>query len=126
MKISKIINWDKIGIYISSLCVIHCIATPFLLVFGMDSLIAYVENPIIEILLLLPIVAIGFFSFYKGFLHHRQHFLPVLFLSGFILLWCSESIENEMLTVAVSVMGGCIIVYAHYFNMILNRSKNAC
>jgi len=56
---TKKIHWaDKLGVISASLCIIHCLAVPTLLAFGID----FLSNPIIAFVFIL----ITFISIYKA------------------------------------------------------------
>ncbi len=108
---------DKLGICTSLVCMIHCLLVPFLLIIGFDSLMHLFDQEWIEITLLSSSLIIGSFSFIKGYVLHRQHFVPVLFLSGFLLLVNGEAVSSLGLAISLSVIGALIIAYAHFQNL---------
>lgn len=60
---------------------------------------------------------IGVASFLGGFLAHRQHFILVLFIAGFLLLLNGESITQVWASLGLSLTGALIIIYAHVQNL---------
>ena len=112
---------DKLGICASLVCLIHCITVPFLLILGFDTLLHSLDQEWIEIGLILSSLAIGTYAFMRGFLSHRQHFVPVLFLAGFLLLVNGEAVSNVWLALSLSVTGALIIIYAHFQNLKLKQ-----
>ncbi|MEO1654856.1 MAG: hypothetical protein AAFU64_15015, partial [Bacteroidota bacterium] len=52
-----------------------------------------------------------------GFLQHKQHFIPVLFVAGFLLIVNGESVGSLWLAAVLSVSGAAIIAYAHVQNL---------
>ncbi len=58
VKTSKINKADIIGILSSSICLVHCIATPFLIIYG----IGFMTNPIFKYLFLI----LSFVSIFKA------------------------------------------------------------
>ncbi len=108
---------DKLGICTSIVCMTHCLLIPLLLILGLDSLLHVFDQEWIEIALLGSSLAIGSFSFLRGYMLHRQHFVPILFLAGFLLLVNGEAVSNLGLAVTLSVIGALIIAYAHVQNL---------
>ncbi len=108
---------DKLGICASLVCMIHCILVPFLLIIGFDSLLYLFDQEWIEIGLLSSSLIIGMFSFLRGYILHRKHFVPVLFLAGFLLLVNGEAVSSLGLAISLSVIGALIIIYAHFQNL---------
>jgi len=108
---------DKIGMCTSAICMVHCLAIPLFLIFGLDSSLRFIDQEWIEMTLILSALIIGLVSFLGGFLAHRQHFIPVLFISGFLLLVNGESVADTLISVILSVAGAAVILYAHTQNL---------
>ncbi|GEM_PF-856592 len=111
---------DRIGIWLSFICVIHCLATPVLLL-AFPALEAMKitrlhESFHLALLLILPIVAV--IAFIPGYLKHqnRQVFywaIPGLIIIAFVALWFDEA---SWLATAVSVTGSLFLIRAHMIN----------
>ncbi|MBC6424914.1 MAG: MerC domain-containing protein [Ekhidna sp.] len=112
---------DKLGICASLVCLIHCLIVPFLLIIGFDTILHLIDQEWIETGLILSSLLIGGYAFIRGFLSHRQHFVPVLFLAGFLLLVNGEAVTNTWLAPILSVTGALIIIYAHFQNLKLKQ-----
>lgn len=122
-------RWDMIGITLSSLCLIHCIALPFflaLLPFGLE----YCENESIHQILTLLALPVGGLALIPGFLKHRK--LAVLF-TGFVGLtmmiiapmYLCEHAGHSAEQVVTGV-GGVLLVAAHILNRRLGRKSGLC
>lgn len=111
------ITLDKIGIGASTICMLHCMLVPLLLVFGADSSLWFVESEWIEHLIIGVSLVVGLISFLSGYRQHTQLFIPVLFIAGFLLLVNGEAVETTWVGVVLSVIGALIIVYAHTENL---------
>lgn len=114
-------NWDKIGISLSSICVVHCILTP----------IAFVVLPAIGYaagehthefhwmmgVVLLPVALV---AFVRGFSHHR-HLLPGI-VGGlgvaiiFAALFFVDSHDVLYKHFAVSMAGSVFLLVGHVLN----------
>lgn len=122
------LNWDKIGIGLSSICVVHCILTP----------IAFVVLPAIGFAagehthefhwimggVLLPVALI---AFVRGFKHHRQ-FLPALIGTIgvaiiFAALFFVDSHDDLFQHFAISMLGSAFLLVGHVLN---RRACNQC
>ena len=112
---------DKIGICTSVICILHCLAMPIFLILGLDSLLLVLDQEWVELTIILLALIIGVSAFGRGFARHRQHFVPVLFIAGFLLLVNGESVENTWLKVGLSVAGAMVVAYAHYHNFLLKK-----
>ena len=114
---------DKLGICASLVCMVHCIAIPILLILGFDSIRQIIDQEWIEMGFIGASLAIGAFSFLRGYLQHRQHFIPVLFLAGFLLLVNGEAVSHFVLAAGLSITGALIIAYAHLQNLKWKRMQ---
>ena len=115
MKISLLA--DKLGMCTSFVCALHCLAIPIFLILGVDSALVLIDQEWIELTIIMLSFLIGFVSFLVGYVQHRQHFIPVLFLAGFLLIINGESVASSWLAVILSVAGASIIAYAHFQNL---------
>ncbi len=115
------ISSDKLGMCASMICLIHCVLIPFFLILGFDTLLHVFDQEWIEVGLIGSSLFIGLYSFLRGYFHHRKHFVPVLFLAGFLLLVNGEAVPQIWLALALSVTGALIIIYAHFQNLKLKQ-----
>lgn len=78
-------KWDRTGLLISSLCIVHCLALPVLLIVapGVDL---FLGNPYFEAALLSLAIVIGSISFWTSFQKHKKCQPMVLGLLGVIFL----------------------------------------
>ena len=82
MKLSR----KDIMLYIAcSICFIHCIATP-LIVVGTPLFSSFADNLFLELGLLLISIISGLFILYKGTLNHKKNIPLLIFCCG-IILW---------------------------------------
>lgn len=112
---------DKVGVCTSALCMLHCLALPVLFIMGLDSALQMVDQEWLEMLIIFLSVVIGLVAFLRGYLLHRQHFIPVLFVTGILLIANGEGVENATMTVLLPVAGAATIIYAHLLNLAYRR-----
>ena len=110
---------DSAGIFASVFCMLHCLALPVFIILGLDSILWITELEWVEILILTFSFTIGIVAFFGGYRIHKQHFVPILFSAGFLLLVNGEAVGQEWLGLGLSLAGAAVIAYAHYQNMIL-------
>ena len=118
-------RWDKLGITLSSICAVHCLLTPVLLL-AIPALGQFFEAPWVHVTMAIFIVPIGIFAFYSGYLHHKQKGLTALGFAGLALVCAGllmplsgiQFLGHDIITMAGSA---CLIV-AH----ILNRRACLC
>jgi hypothetical protein len=119
--------WDLAGIGASSLCVIHCLATPLLVVF----------LPILEAVekqthagFALAILAIGLFAFWPGYLQHGRWRIIAAAIVGVGLIslgvTAPEGLLGESAEAIATILGGAILVTAHLRNAYFCRSCRLC
>jgi len=114
---------DKIGICTSAICLAHCLAIPLSLLFGFDAVLRFIDQEWIEWTIVSFALIIGVVSFLGGFLTHKQHHIPVLFIAGFLLLVNGESVNYTWISVLLSTSGALIIIYAHLENLKWKNSQ---
>ena len=119
--------WDLAGIGASLLCIVHCVATPLLVV----------AVPALEILerqthaaFALSILCIGLLAFVPGYRRHRRWAVVLLGLVGFGLLSAGvvvpEGAMSEEAEVALTVLGGATLITAHLRNAYFCLLCRAC
>jgi len=115
--LSRARPWDLAGIGASLLCILHCVATPLLVV----------ALPALEVLerqthavFALSILCIGSLAFVPGYRRHRRWRVVLLGLAGFGMLSAGvlvpEGAMSETAEVAVTVLGGATLITAHLRN----------
>lgn len=111
------IQIDQLGMCASVLCIIHCIALPVFLILGMDSMLMWVGQESSELILIGFSLVFGLLSAAGGYIRHKQHFIPVLFVAGFLLLVNGESVGHAWVSLYLSISGALLIAYAHVQNL---------
>lgn len=118
-------RWDKIGIFLSTLCAIHCLVTP-LLVLALPVLGEAFEATWVHWTMALVIVPVGVFAFWSGYKHHKQSKVFGLGLAGLFLVTAGSVLPHEMVEFfeydLVTIVGSILLVTAH----ILNRRACQC
>jgi uncharacterized membrane protein len=121
-------NIDKIGIFLSLSCCIHCLATPIILMMA-PSLGEYFESVFVHVglfILVAPIALFSFISTYKKNGHRKPLVIGLVGLFGLFIgmfihsfLEHGHTHENEILhdiEMVVNVVAGLIMIYAHLIN----------
>ena len=119
--------WDLLGIGASTLCVLHCLATP-LLVVALPVLEVYERHT--HAAFALAILAIGLLAFWPGYLSHRRLWIVASgwFGLGLMSLCVSapEGLLTEPMEAAATVAGGATLVFAHLRNVFFCRCCPMC
>lgn len=112
--------WDRLGIAISSACVVHCIAVAFLpLLFPFLSHyyahLGWVHGVVgIAILFTTPL------AFLPGYRKHGLNWIIATALSGVFLVglgWMLEDQVSEQLSHGIAIVGSAFLVFAHWKNI---------
>jgi len=118
--------WDKIGITLSSLCIVHCIGLAILPVllpavghFG----IGFHLSMSFLILLTAPL------AFIPGYKKHGLSMVIMWAIMGLTLVLLGTFMEEkfaEWLSHSVTIAGSITLVYAHYLNIKHSRHHHCC
>lgn len=118
-------NWDLVGIFVSALCLAHCLLLPFLLT-ALPALAAAHTPEFFHMGIACIAVPAGVFAFLPGFMHHRRLWIPMLGLLGLTLI-VTASVYHEEFSVnidrVITTLGGIMLVTAHLQNRKLSRSE---
>ena len=122
--------WDKIGLGLSGLCLVHCLVLPVALS-ALPWLGIVFEDEWVHMLFAAVAIPVAFIAFIPGFLKHHLKSVLFLGLTGVVLLLLG-SVGHELVghNVAhwVTVFGGVSLVSAHIANFRLNSccSQELC
>ncbi|MFM6928414.1 MAG: MerC domain-containing protein [Bdellovibrio sp.] len=118
-------RWDKIGIFLSTLCAIHCLVTP-LLVLVLPVLGQAFEASWVHWVMAVVILPVGVFAFWSGYKHHQQGKVFTLGILGLSLVAAGSILPHEMVEIwehdMVTILGSILLVIAH----VLNRRACQC
>ena len=113
------VDWDKVGIFISSLCMVHCLLTP-LLVFSFPVLAMSFHAPWFHWLIALIVVPVGVIAFIRGYLKHRNLWVPILGCLGLMIVMFALFIPHEVLHlighIQTTLIGSILLLTAHVVN----------
>lgn len=134
---------DKVGIALSALCVIHCIATPFL-VFLSPWLASFFDSKWSHLGVFLFIVPVAYFTFYRFYKNHKNKKPMILGTIGVLLLGISlfspghewamghehhhdlhahnEEHFNYLDTI-INVIGSLILISGHWLNIKIHKDS---
>jgi hypothetical protein len=117
---------DFIGIGLSLLCLVHCLALPVLIAFAPAILHNLPGDDVTHRSLAVAIALVGFLAFRSGYRVHRRRRVLVAFVAGLVLVSIAALLGDEVLTgygeAAITVCGGILLVTAHLVNHSFCRS----
>lgn len=114
--------WDKIGLGLSGLCLVHCLLLP-IAVSSLPWLGIVFEDEWVHLVIAAIAIPVAFIAFIPGFLKHHLKSVLFLGLMGVVLLMLG-SIGHD--TVGednahwLTICGGVALVSAHIANFKLN------
>lgn len=118
---------DRVGIWLSSLCLIHCMLTPLILL-GLPalSLFKFSESLHQALAVVLPVIALV--AFIPGYRHHRRTNILWLAASGLMLIVgaaLGAAALSPILEALITITGSLALVRAHWLNERLHRASHA-
>ena len=122
-------NSDKLSIFVSITCALHCLLMPAFLITTSSFIALQIDNEFLHGVMLLIIFPISTFALLTGLFNHNG---KISFLSGciglIILLYAylaGEEILGEWGEIIMTLIGSAILVFAHWQNFKLCRDQ-AC
>lgn len=118
--------WDKLGICASGLCLVHCLATPAILLFFPTFKLAFLEHHLVHQILGVLVVSSVLMAVYPHCKKHGHKDIIAFAFAGVIFILTGiffghdlgEEIEHG-LTIAGSVM----LLTAHFKNIKVRHGK---
>jgi len=117
--------WDKIGICASGLCLVHCLATPILLLaFPAFSLSHEIDEHFHQIIAVIVILSIMIAVFPHCKKHGHRDIIAIA-LTGTALILGSVFIHDipHILEILLTVSGSICLMVAHFRNIKVRHGK---
>lgn len=119
--------WDRTGMFVAGLCIVHCLLFPFLLI-ALPASRELFHSPILEGVILLAGIIAGSISFTTSYKKHRLPYPMMIGLTGVALLAINLFVFTEDKThvdlsggpIAVAplmILGGILLVAGHAWNL---------
>ena len=120
-------NSDKLSIFISITCALHCLLMPAFLITTSSFIALQIDNEFLHGVMLMIIIPISTFALLAGLSNHdgKTSFL-IGFIGLIILLYAffaGEEILGESGEIIITLIGSAILVFAHWQNFKLCRDK---
>ena len=118
---------DRVGVFASTACAVHCLALPLLLVAGVTFPVAFLEDEFIHQALLFFVLPAAIVAFSLGCKKHKD--LWVLGAGGLGLVGiCSAAVLHEALGEnlerIVTLISAALLIAAHIRNYKLCRTEH--
>ncbi len=121
---------DKIAISLSLLCVIHCLASPLIIVMLPSLMALQFDDEAFHLWMVLAVIPTSVYALTMGCKQHKRYRLLAVGLFGLFFLLLAvligESIIDEFWEKAFTVIGAATIALGHYWNYHLCRQKDYC
>lgn len=112
-------RWDKLGIFFSGLCALHCLVTP-ILVLTLPMMGEVFENQWLHLLMAAFVVPIGIFAFWSGYKHHQKKNIFALGILGLLLVGGASVAPHSWVEFfghdIVTIFGSFFLISAHFLN----------
>lgn len=119
---------DRIGMALSTACIVHCLASPVLAVAATAAGLHLGEGGV-HVGFAVVAAAVGLVAFVPGYRRHRRARVPASALLGMSLLWAPALLGGALGPVPeplVVVAGGLVLVQAHRWNRSFCAGCAAC
>ena len=122
--------WDRLGIALSVVCLVHCLALP--LAIAALPLVAaqWLQASSFHMAMALALIPVALLAVLPGLRVHRRRSVAAAMAAGLSLLSTAAFADETLLThewvVALTVAGGVILVATHAVNLALCRACPAC
>ncbi|WP_416307038.1 MerC domain-containing protein [Neptunicella sp. SCSIO 80796] len=126
MTITKNGVLDRFGIWVSSLCAVHCLALPVLLpiapLIGASFFAeAWFERTILSLSLL-----VGFWALFSGFYRYHRQLYPLYSLCVGGLIYWNKGMFGDSYEPFTIAAGAFLLISAHIVNLKLCNDCKAC
>ena len=117
---------DRVGIWTSSLCALHCLLLPILIPLLPFVSASFFAQDWFERTILSFSMIIGFWALLSGFYRYHRQLYPLysLFLGG--LIYWNKDMFGEAYEPFTIGIGAMLIVAAHVVNLKLCKSCSEC
>ena len=123
---TKNVVLDRIGIWVSSACAVHCLLLPVLLPIAPLVASSVFAEVWFERMILTFSILVGFAALFVGFHKYHRQLYPIYSLAlGGLIYWNKDIFghQYEPFTIAI---GAFLIIAAHVTNMRLCNSCKTC
>ena len=121
---------DRAAICFSSLCILHCLLLPVLLVAYPIGIVVTLSDEIFHQIMVSVALPLSLVSLYVGYGHHKRNQLIVLGGIGIVMLVLPLTTFHELISESgetwLTVAGAVILCLAHVVNFRLCTVDQAC
>lgn len=113
--------WDKFGVFVSSLCIVHCVLLPVIIIAfpAVTAALGLTEDNT-HLLLLIFLIPATLFAVYSGFRVHKQMAPLLWLLSGLVFIFLGIFVVHDLFSHAWEpvfvIIGSILLVRGHILN----------
>ena len=121
---------DRLASCFSSLCILHCLLLPVLLVAYPIGILVTLSDEIFHQIMVSLALPLSLVSLYVGYGHHKRNQLIVFGGIGLVILMLPLVVPHELISESgetwLTVSGAMILCLAHVVNFRLCTADQAC
>jgi len=121
---------NNLAIGLSTMCVIHCLATPLLTVLLPSLTALQFESEAFHSWLLIAVIPTSLFSLAMGCKQHQNYRVLMVGIVGLLFLITAVFVEDlangELLEKMFTIIGASIVAFGHIMNFRLCRKQHKC
>lgn len=122
--------WDRLGIALSALCLVHCVGLPLLIASGSVLALSAGVDEGFHQGLVWAIAPVALIAVLPRWRQHRNHRVLGGMLIGLGLIsgaaFAGDSMISSRAEVVLTVCGGLLLVASHWINLRLCKACPAC
>jgi hypothetical protein len=122
--------WDRLGIALSIVCLVHCLVLPFAIVALPLVAARWLDTSTFHTAMALALPPVALLAVVPGLRMHGRISVAAAMAAGLSLLSTAAFAGEELLSqewqIGLTVAGGAILVSAHAVNLALCRACPAC
>jgi uncharacterized membrane protein YfcA len=111
---------DRLGIWASTLCIVHCIVTPVVLSLSVVSAHFLPSEERTHRTLALLIAVLGVLALTRGYRRHRQVRVVLFMAIGLAFIFAGaywgDRLPSHGMEVVITFVGSCFMIAAHRLN----------
>lgn len=117
---------DRLGVWITSLCALHCLLLPILIPLAPLIASSFVASQWFERTILTFSILVGFAALFIGFHQYHRQLYPIYSLTLGGLIYWNKHMFGESYEPFVVALGAVFIIGAHLANLRLCRKCKKC
>lgn len=117
---------DRIGVWVTSVCALHCLLLPILLPLAPLIASTFVASEWFERVILSASILIGFAALFIGFHQYHRQLYPLYSLTLGGLIYWNKNMFGESYEPYIVGVGAIFIIGAHLANLRLCKKCTRC